>query len=975
MYLDMNVFWIGLLILLLLTSSGNGENDGFSTPVRPNLSYSASELYALRDHQLCNRPPLFNSDIPDEVKPRKRGRAGGVKKRMRSRKHKPYLPSLIMGNVQSLNSKIDEICANVKYFHDYRTASILSFTETWLRTCHTDDLVNIDGFKLLRGDRTEDSGKKCGGGVCMYINEQWCHPNNASIKRYSCSENIEILTVNIRPYYLPREFSHVIVNTVYVPNRNVARPAAQELVNVLHELEASAPDAFILVNGDFNHCSLNKTSLQYHQHVTCPTRGTATLDLCYSKVKNAYTSIQLPKLGSADHNLVKLQPKYRPLVQRVRPRKITVQRWNDDAVRQLQGALECTDWNVFVDNCNDIHDLTETVSDYINFCTEVCIPTKQVKVYPNNKPWINKNIKNVINKKKQLFKSGNPDELKKVKNELKCAIKSEKAIYRKKIENHFTDNNLKRVWEGMRQMSGYSNSSSKSSQIPNCTVNYANDLNGFYNRFDKYDFSTERDDLRELLQNSDSEQVLVASEEEVRRLLSSVNSSKAAGPDNLKPRLLKTCSSQLSYIFTIIFNLSLSTRSIPNLWKKSCIIPVPKKSVISCMNDLRPVALTAVPMKLLERFFLNNFKSIVAPFLDPMQFAYQTGRSCEDALLFLLEKLYSHLERAKFGNSVRLVFFDFRSAFNTIQPHLLIEKLMKMNIPANFCLWIMDYLTNRTQYVKLSSEIRSDSLVSSTGTPQGTVFAPFLYTVYTSDCRSMSEECPIVKFADDTAMAGLIVKGDDGAFRRQLESFVNYCDENFLELNVSKTKEMLIDFRRMAPTPDPILIKGSVVERVSMYKYLGVMIDDKLSWSDQVDGILKKLNSRMFCFRKMARFNVRPEILKLFYNSVISGVWRYCLVCWGGNVSKTEKDRLDDVIRRAARVIGEDLEAVDSVYQSLLGRKLDRVWEETEHPLHVQLSGQSSLRGSGRLRLPPLNTNRHRDSFVPRAIKLFNERL
>ena len=79
--------------------------------------------------------------------------------------------------------------------------------------------------------------------------------------------------------------------------------------------------------------------------------------------------------------------------------------------------------------------------------------------------------------------------------------------------------------------------------------------------------------------------------------------------------------------------------------------------------------------------FLNKFKSCISPFLDPMQFAYQNGRSCEDAILTLLNKMYSHLERARFGNSVRLLFFDFSSAFNTIQPHLLINKMMKMKIP------------------------------------------------------------------------------------------------------------------------------------------------------------------------------------------------------------------------------------------------------------------------------------------------------
>ena len=188
---------------------------------------------------------------------------------------------------------------------------------------------------------------------------------------------------------------------------------------------------------------------------------------------------------------------------------------------------------------------------------------------------------------------------------------------------------MKRVWEGMRLMSGYSNSSSKSSQFPDQSVNYANELNNFYNRFDKHDFSMECNELRQLLNASSesSDSSLIVNKSDVHHLLRSVNPSKAAGPDGMSPRLHKSCGSQLSSIFTVIFIMSLKTCSIPSLWKKSCIIPVPKKPVISCMNDLRPVALTAVPMKLLERLFLNNFKKLVSSFLDPLQFAYQKG-SC-----------------------------------------------------------------------------------------------------------------------------------------------------------------------------------------------------------------------------------------------------------------------------------------------------------------------------------------------------------
>ncbi|KAJ8018987.1 hypothetical protein HOLleu_42697 [Holothuria leucospilota] len=161
-----------------------------------------------------------------------------------------------MGNIQSLNNKMDELCSNIKYFSEFRNVSLLSFTETWLTDCHGDAHARVDGFHLLRGDRLIDSGKGKGGGVCAYVNERWCHPKNAVIKSHKCSTNIEILTV--RPYYLPREFSHVIVCAVYVPNRSLAKAAALELADVIHDLESKSPDSFVIINGDFNHCNLKR---------------------------------------------------------------------------------------------------------------------------------------------------------------------------------------------------------------------------------------------------------------------------------------------------------------------------------------------------------------------------------------------------------------------------------------------------------------------------------------------------------------------------------------------------------------------------------------------------------------------------------------------------------------------------------------------------------------------------------------------
>ena len=163
---------------------------------------------------------------------------------------------------------------------------------------------------------------------------------------------------------------------------------------------------------------------------------------------------------------------------------------------------------------------------------------------------------------------------------------------------------------------------------------------------------------------------------------------------------------------------------------------------------------------------------------------------------------------------------------------------------------------------------------------------------------------------------------DDSASLSQVDSFVNHCDANYLELNVSKTKAMVIDFRQTSPDTQPLDIKGSSLARVDTYKYVGIVLNNKLLGGDHVDIIVTELNSRMYCLRKSNSFHIKPEIFNVFYTSTIVKVWRYCLVCWGGSVGKSEKRRIDSIVRKAERVIGECQLSVDSVYLDLLRGKL-----------------------------------------------------
>ena len=290
----------------------------------------------------------------------------------------------------------------MKNANEFRSASLMCFTETWLSENVVDSHVNIEGFSIFCADRTNDSGRLKGGGQCVFVNKQWCHPNNITIKHKSCSRNAKIFLIGFRPYYIPREFSHVILTTIYVPNNNVANKAALEINVALRNYESSALDALFPINRDFIHCTILQSGNQYYQHIHCTTGHTATLDYCYSNIKDSYSNIQIGNLGESDHNLVFVRTKYLPIVQRIKPKTLLVKNLTAEAITRLEDAFECTNWNVFLEYVLNINKLAESVVQYIKFCMDYCIPTMHCKIYSNNKPWITKHIKVILNCKKQI---------------------------------------------------------------------------------------------------------------------------------------------------------------------------------------------------------------------------------------------------------------------------------------------------------------------------------------------------------------------------------------------------------------------------------------------------------------------------------------------------------------------------------------------------------------------------------------------
>ena len=137
--------------------------------------------------------------------------------------------------------------------------------------------------------------------------------------------------------------------------------------------------------------------------------------------------------------------------------------------------------------------------------------------------------------------------------------------------------------------------------------------------------------------------------------------------------------------------------------------------------------------------------------------------------------------------------------------------------------------------------------------------------LYTDHCRSNHFNRFLVKFADDSALLSLL-QGYEQYHGPVLTEFVYWCDNSYLDLNVTKTKEMIVDFRRQEHSPGKTIIHNNEVEIVSKYKYLGTIFDDTLKWDDNTEEIVKKGQQRLYLLRKLNYFCVDQKILTLFYN-------------------------------------------------------------------------------------------------------------
>ncbi len=191
-------------------------------------------------------------------------------------------------------------------------------------------------------------------------------------------------------------------------------------------------------------------------------------------------------------------------------------------------------------------------------------------------------------------------------------------------------------------------------------------------------------------------------------------------------------------------------------------------------------------------------------------------------------------------------------------------------------------------------------------------------------------------------------------------TLTKWCQENHLSLNIDKTKELVVDYRRQSREHTPITIDKTPVERVSSFKSLGVYITEDLTWSAHTDAVLKKTHQRLFFLRRLRKFGTSPRILRSFYTCTVESILTGCITAWFGNSTAGNRTALQRVVRTARHIVGGELPSLQDIYTRRCTRKARRIIKDSSHPSHRLLSLLPSGR---RFRSIRSRTSRLRDSY------------
>lgn len=351
-----------------------------------------------------------------------------------------------------------------------------------------------------------------------------------------------------------------------------------------------------------------------------------------------------------------------------------------------------------------------------------------------------------------------------------------------------------------------------------------------------------------------------------------MNCKKSAGSDQIEPYFLQLAARLIADPVSDIFNLSLNSGAIPNSWKSALVLPLLKGGDPTNLDNYRPISRLSVMAKLFESLLNEQIKHFLADHsvLSPMQSGFRQGHSTVTAVASVTNDIITALDNKK---SCAALFIDLSKAFDTVCHDLLLERLKSIGFSPSVIKWFSNYLSGRTQCVTVGN-CSSSSLEVKMGVPQGSILGPILFSIYINNLGAGLSPTKVHLYADDTILY---------TFASSVQEAVNYLQSAFnkiqnslvglrLVLNAKKTKFMIFTRSRTPCNAAIFTMNGAQLEKVSSYKYLGIWLDDKLSFSTHIECLLKKLRPKLgfyFRQRKCFPYKARKRLVESTFLSVL----------------------------------------------------------------------------------------------------------